>query len=366
MTGKLQKVFLMLILVFNTLPSSQAATSHNVAAGANADINEHGVCRNVANSNGKAMMVATNSTTAWNNFRTNVPPNVTVSACSSDYTPDAINWASFSNGSTVGTFTGVNATLSVQLSVAHVSGTPTYEYRKNGGAWTAFSPGSPATVSIVNNDTLEFQITGTNSNSGTITVTNTSDSNTVIDTATGTVVIGAFVLSSSYYGANLGSRANANATCVANLTAGNWLNKSGYTIDAAHVFAFICDETACNNLQANTKYVFAKSGSDTVGGATFTTNGSGAGPNDSGDWGATTYWDVSNSVAFWSARAEGTATTWGTTPVAGKSCTNWTINSGGANKAVVGSPDMGDQWRWNNGDLACGSGTVNLVCYVNP
>jgi hypothetical protein len=47
------------------------------------DIDEYGTCRTVTNSNAKTMMVATNSSTAWNNFLAHVPPNVSAVTCTS-------------------------------------------------------------------------------------------------------------------------------------------------------------------------------------------------------------------------------------------------------------------------------------------
>jgi formylglycine-generating enzyme required for sulfatase activity len=63
--------------------SVHAATSYQINASASVDIDEYGTCRTVTNSNAKKMMVATNSSTAWNNFLTHVPPNVSAVSCTS-------------------------------------------------------------------------------------------------------------------------------------------------------------------------------------------------------------------------------------------------------------------------------------------
>ncbi len=57
------------------------ATSYNIGSGATTTVDEYSVCRMVTNNNAKAMMVATNSSAAWVNFRAHVPANVSVNTC---------------------------------------------------------------------------------------------------------------------------------------------------------------------------------------------------------------------------------------------------------------------------------------------
>jgi hypothetical protein len=65
-------------------------------------------------------------------------------------------------------------------------------YSKNGGGQTTWTSGS--TLSVVNNDTLSFCVTSpgnSSESSGTITVTNQTDFNTVIGSVTYDLIVGA-------------------------------------------------------------------------------------------------------------------------------------------------------------------------------
>lgn len=103
----------------------------------------------------------------------------------SDFEPDPIAWADFSATSSVETFTGLSV-ISLELSATIGSGSPLIWYRRNGGAWTQFSPGSPATVSAIAGGTFAFMVSGTAGSTATITIKNLSDGGTVLDTVTGT------------------------------------------------------------------------------------------------------------------------------------------------------------------------------------
>lgn len=105
----------------------------------------------------------------------------------SDVTTDVIDWTDFLGTSSSQAISVINTSIDLELSVSYVSGSPTIEYRKNGGSWTAFTPGSPATVSMANTNTLEFRVTGTSLHSADITITNLSLGDVVIDTTRGTV-----------------------------------------------------------------------------------------------------------------------------------------------------------------------------------
>lgn len=62
---------------------SWAASSYRVNNSTNTDINEHGVCQNVANASGQDLFVPTNTASEWTEFRTHPPTGVTLSACAS-------------------------------------------------------------------------------------------------------------------------------------------------------------------------------------------------------------------------------------------------------------------------------------------
>jgi hypothetical protein len=101
-----------------------------------------------------------------------------------DITPNTIQWANFDNESSTESFVGIDTVISVEILGTHLSGTPTLEFRKNGGAWTAFTPADPATVSIEVGDTLQFRVSGSDGDSANIQVRNITDGNAWLDFTT--------------------------------------------------------------------------------------------------------------------------------------------------------------------------------------
>lgn len=178
---------------------------------------------------------------------------------------------------------------------------------------------------------------------------------------------GYFVLDSTTHRGNLGGLTGADSTCLSDLTTNTWLGKSSATVDAAHVHAFLCDESTCNNLKPSTTYAFAVSGSATAGGATFTTDSSGAGPNDSGDWNGATYFNAPASNAFATGRSVGTATKWGLTPSVGGTCTNWSISTASGTPVYGGTSAGTGSGRWYNtmAFIKCDT-YFHLICVVDP
>jgi hypothetical protein len=63
----------------------------------------------------------------------------TVAGGGGDVTPAAIDWDNFFGTSATKTITGIDTSINLELSVVHGSGTPTIEYSKNVGSWTAFT-----------------------------------------------------------------------------------------------------------------------------------------------------------------------------------------------------------------------------------
>ncbi|MBS3128683.1 hypothetical protein J4410_06050 [Candidatus Woesearchaeota archaeon] len=112
-----------------------------------------------------------------------------------------------------------------------------------------------------------------------------------------------FVLTSGEYSTNLGNLTGADSKCLTDLSNSTWLGKSNVVLNADKVEAFLCTSSLCSTLASNTEYFFAKSGSTTAGGASFTTNGSGIGPADSTSWEGLTYFNVSSDTNWWSNRA---------------------------------------------------------------
>jgi hypothetical protein len=192
---------------------------------------------------------------------------------------------------------------------------------------------------------------------------------------------GYFVLSTGTYTGDLGSAANSggntglaagNAICLNELTTNTtwWgyasANAAGL-LNSSHVFAFLCDGSTCNNLTASTNYYFANVGDSTAGGAYFTTNASGLGPNDSNRWISGNYWGgvgtIGTSTTPWTGRGASTNTVWLSTPSA-NTCTSWTSSSSGV-QGTISQPNFSEIHRWGSANTGCNS-TLRLICYVNP
>src|SRR6185436_2727999 len=107
-----------------------------------------------------------------------------------------------------------------------------------------------------------------------------------------------FVLSGGTYPANLGGLSAANAMCLNDLQNNSWLGRANANLNATTVKAFLCTGSTCNNLYPSTTYTFASASSPAFGGATFTTDGTGAGPGNTGtSWSGSTYFG--GSQAYW-------------------------------------------------------------------
>ena len=236
-------------------------------------------------------------------------------------------------------------------------------------AWT----GTAGT--IANGKYLQVRQTssGSYNTASTVTVTLGADATTNWTVTTG-VSNGYFVLDANAYNGNLGNLSGANALCLSDLKAGSWLGKSSAILDSSHVFAFLCNESTCNNLLASTTYDFATTAYSADGGATFTTDGSGVGPGDANWWTGTTYFGTGPSspgqsyAFYWSGRGETSNTAWTTTTpwnTDGVGCANWTVGTN-ADQGVPGVSSSPNYQRWETG----GGNTCDtqnfLLCYVNP
>lgn len=220
----------------------------------------------------------------------------------------------------------------------------------------------PAVIS--NNQYIQLRATtpsGAGSTiSGNVFVGNVSDNWSV--STTPNTSWGAFVLlDANYTGSALGSLANADATCLTRLTADSFAGKLNVTLNSTKVKAFLCDNTTCNNLAPNTTYMFASVRWSGEGGATFTTNASGQGPNDSIAWGDVTRFV--SSYDFWTGRAAGTATLWSLSS-SGNTCSNWSSTSGNGTYGNAGSGNTTSN-RWSVGAMTCAT-VGKLICFVNP
>lgn len=217
---------------------------------------------------------------------------------------------------------------------------------------------------------------------------------------TPTAADGYFVMSKSMWNANLqaasgvstSGAAAANALCLTDLTTNTgWrgyadANARGI-LTSGKVRAFICDQyVGCNQLNANTTYYFADANDTTHGGESFTTDGSGLGPNYQRDWSLSNYFG--SAYRYWVGGSDagyaGSNTQWGYGLwAAGVHCGtgfgSWNSSSSGMSgcAGVAGAMGRGGNGAYTaeyGGYAACVDGTGgdtcnqsdHLVCFVNP
>lgn len=187
---------------------------------------------------------------------------------------------------------------------------------------------------------------------------------------------GYFVLSKGTYNGNLGGRNGADATCLTELTTNTgWVgystaNTNGQLV-ANKVHAFLCDSGTCSNLIPLTTYYFANAGNSSAGGASFTTDINGLGPNDSANWAAANYF--SGTYSYWTGRSVISNTQWSnsTAVTTNFGCIAVWAQTAGGDVGEFGSSASTTSIRWwqnTNGStygLACAD-TMNLICVVNP
>jgi hypothetical protein len=181
-----------------------------------------------------------------------------------------------------------------------------------------------------------------------------------------------FVVTSGTWDGALGGYDGAHDKCHTDLNANDWLNKPNGTIPKSMVRAWICagdnpsdprEVSNCYQALPATTYTFAASGEASTGGATFTTDSSGRGPNDSTAWNlATTFGTTTKYV--WAGRDTGSATLW---PVNnGCNCTNFTLSTGAgcSNSGNRGNTSSTTAGRWQGGSFGC-DGVRRLYCLVD-
>lgn len=178
---------------------------------------------------------------------------------------------------------------------------------------------------------------------------------------------GYFVLTAAKANGNKGGLSGAHAACLTDLSNNDWMGKSAAQADgllnADHVYAFLCDQTRCTALTPTTKYYFARSGNAATGGAVFTTDSNGIGPNDSTTWSGSTRFG-SGLDDQWSGRSVGTSTKWGTTPDPEGTCKGWTSASSSEYGMLGQASDTQDD-RWNSSSDACDE-LYDMICAVVP
>ena len=183
---------------------------------------------------------------------------------------------------------------------------------------------------------------------------------------------GYFVMSGSTYDGNLyGSYTGPNSLCLTDLTTNTgWqgyatANSRGL-LTSAHVFGFFCDAyNQCNNLMPLTTYYFANAANSSAGGAYFTTDSGGLGPNDNANWAAANYFG--GNYSYFVNRTYNSSTQWANNvdQQAGNSTCNLFSSNSGSNYAEGGQSAYTDQNRWDSQGQGC-TGGVHLICFVNP
>jgi len=177
---------------------------------------------------------------------------------------------------------------------------------------------------------------------------------------------GYFVQTSAGTTGNLGGLAGADEFCLTDLQTYDWKGKAeAGTLTSSRVKAFLCDDTTCINPLPNTTYFFATSDYPTHGGASFTTDSNGRGPNDTNNWDAITHFG--GAWYYWSGdRGNTSSTLWGTAPMAsGNSCSNWTAGAS-SDGGLGGAPTYQDGYRWNDSQLTACNQNFGLICMVHP
>lgn len=182
-----------------------------------------------------------------------------------------------------------------------------------------------------------------------------------------------FVLTNTTYTGNLGGLAGADSACLTEIGTTN-TSWRGYSvansrgmINSTYVKAFLCDQDVCNRTKPSTSYNFAYANSATPGGASFTTDNGGLGPNDSYLWSAANYFG--GAYEYWTNISSTSATQWATLPAGNiyasyHHCSNWTDGSSGQS-GLLGSSPQSDGGRWAAANGYCDT-PRRLICLVNP
>lgn len=175
---------------------------------------------------------------------------------------------------------------------------------------------------------------------------------------------GYFVLTHDSWSGNLGGIDGANDKCLSDLTTHDWMNKSDAVarniLTAGKVRAFLCTGT-CNNVAPNVTYYFAVSGAPTLGGASFTANSSGSGPDNAQNWSGLNYF--SPGMDFWTGRSTSTTERWSVSGLSSR-CAEW-VNGTSSLNGGTGTSDSGVERRWQFQAPGCDQ-LRRLVCIVQP
>ncbi len=176
---------------------------------------------------------------------------------------------------------------------------------------------------------------------------------------------GFFVMSSSTRNANLGGLAGANAYCLNEVTANDWMGKADASsrgqLVASKVRAYLTTSGVNNNFLPNTTYYFARAGRTDVGGAPFTSDGTGRGPGNPSPWSAQNYFGT--AIKFWMGSRDYSTNYAGTNGCCTGYCSNWGSSSSGEN-TTAGSPAAYGNARFT-GNASCNT-PLYILCMVHP
>jgi hypothetical protein len=154
--------------------------------------------------------------------------------------------------------------------------------------------------------------------------------------------------------------AAANAICLHEVNTYDFLGKNNRTFAAGEVSAFLCEGSGCNPIAGNRAFTFGVLGFPAIGGATFTTESSGRGPNDNASWSSSDRFG--STEGYWTGRNNNGPMIWDNS-FAGNDCSDWTMpvsvsGSGGSS----GSNDTG---RWHvNSNYGCGT-PEKMICVID-
>lgn len=283
---------------------------------------------------------------------------------SGDKTPTAVDWTDFaitSNTQTLNSFTGH---IGLKLIVTDLAGSLILEYQRNSEEWQSFSSAADFEFGVNSGDTLKFRIQSgqTVGLSAQVDVLNVSSGNSTLDTFTVTTSNYGhfFILSNTGHKGDFGGLSGADSTCLDDLKTKTWRGKGGPALTSSTVKAWLCDNSGCNNLSNNTTYTFARMANASIGGATFTTNGSGRGPDNSDDWDIAGRWSVNAHV--WTGRNSGTSTLWPTTKHSNH-CNSWNDQTD-SYTGRIGETNNTDADRWSSVNDDCDNNN-RYVCVVS-
>lgn len=177
---------------------------------------------------------------------------------------------------------------------------------------------------------------------------------------------GFFVLSSTTHNGNLGGMAGANAFCLNDLTANNWLGKADAVsrgqLVASKVQAFLASSGLNNNLVGNTTYYFSRSGYPDIGGAPFTTTAIGQAPNNPSPWSAHNYFGA--AVKYWIGSRDYTENYFNLNGCCTGYCSNWGSSSSGELTGTGMSSGYGRE-RYSASNSYCNIPNY-VICMVHP